>query len=39
MRFKTTVQGHSAAKNRKGVKTIVDVINEKGHLSDTKFIL
>jgi hypothetical protein len=34
-----SVEGHSAGKGVRGVKTIVDVINEKGHLSDTKFMM
>lgn len=38
-RFKMSVEGHSAGKGVRGVKTIVDVINEKGHLSDTKFMM
>lgn len=38
-RFKMNVEGHSAGKGLRGVKTIVDVINEKGHLSDTKFMM
>ena len=37
--FKISVEGHSATKGKKSGKTIVDVINKKGHLSDTKFIL
>lgn len=36
--FKTKVEGHSVSKDRKGAKTIVDVINNKGRLADTKFI-
>ena len=39
LRFKMSVEGHSANKGAKGVKTIVDVINQKGRLSDTKFML
>lgn len=38
-RFKVSVEGHSAVKGKKGAKTIVDVINAKGHLGDTKFML
>lgn len=37
--FKMSVEGHSAAKGKKSAKTIVDVINKNGHLSDTKFVL
>ena len=36
--FKTKVEGHSVSKDRKGAKTIVDVINRKGRLADTKFM-
>lgn len=36
--FKTKVEGHSVSKDRKGAKTIVDVINHKGRLADTKFM-
>lgn len=37
--FKLKVEGHSAAKGKKSAKTIVDVINSKGHLGDTAFKL
>ena len=37
--FKVRVEGHSAVKGKKGAKTIVDVINSKGHLGDTTFKL
>lgn len=37
--FKTSVEGHSVSKERKGAKTIVDVINSKGELGNTKFIM
>lgn len=37
--FKVKVEGHSAIKGKKSAKTIVDVINSKGHLGDTTFKL